>query len=104
MAEVSATALPPGCTFEWTGSAYQEVRVGGQTAIILGLLPLVFANGASMIARRDIATPVFVGMTAASTLGIFLIPMLYVTFQTLRERMKHRFGKRNPAHGVDANA
>ena len=34
----------------------------------------------------------FAGMIAASTIGIFLIPMLYVTFQTMRERVKARFG------------
>jgi HAE1 family hydrophobic/amphiphilic exporter-1 len=55
-------------------------------AFICGLAPLVWAAGASEIARRDVSTPVFVGMLAASTIGIFLIPMLYVAFQTLRER------------------
>jgi HAE1 family hydrophobic/amphiphilic exporter-1 len=54
-------------------------------AFITGLAPLVWAAGASEIARRDVSTPVFVGMLAASTIGIFLIPMLYVAFQTLRE-------------------
>jgi len=43
-------------------------------------------RGASEIARRGVSTPVFVGMLAASTVGIFLIPMLYVVFQTLREK------------------
>jgi multidrug efflux pump subunit AcrB len=60
-------------------------------AFILGLIPLVTATGASEISRRDVGTPVFAGMLAASALGIFLIPMLYVTFQTLRERAKARF-------------
>jgi hydrophobe/amphiphile efflux-1 (HAE1) family protein len=55
-------------------------------AFIVGLAPLVWAHGASEIARRGVSTPVFVGMLAASTIGIFLIPMLYVVFQTLRER------------------
>ena len=32
------------------------------------------------------------GMLAASSIGIFLVPMLYVTFQQLRERVKARFG------------
>ncbi len=55
-------------------------------AFIIGLAPLVWAAGASEIARRNVSTPVFVGMLAASTIGIVLIPMLYVAFQTLRER------------------
>ncbi len=62
-------------------------------AFILGLVPLVWADGASMIARRSVSTPVFVGMTAASILGIVLIPMLYVTFQTVREKLKAKLGK-----------
>ncbi|WP_419728205.1 efflux RND transporter permease subunit [Lichenicola sp.] len=54
-------------------------------AFILGLLPLVTATGAASISRRDVGTPVFAGMLAASGIGIFIIPMLYVTFQTIRE-------------------
>ncbi len=57
-------------------------------AFILGLLPLVLAEGPSMLARRNVGTPVFAGMIAASTLGIFVIPMLYVVFQAVRERVK----------------
>jgi hydrophobe/amphiphile efflux-1 (HAE1) family protein len=55
-------------------------------AFILGLAPLVWASGASEVARRAVSTPVFAGMLAASCLGIFLIPMLYVTFEKVRER------------------
>jgi hydrophobe/amphiphile efflux-1 (HAE1) family protein len=54
-------------------------------AFILGLAPLVIAHGAAQISRRGVGTPVFAGMIAASALGIFLIPMLYVTFESLRE-------------------
>jgi len=54
-------------------------------AFILGLVPLVLAHGAAQISRRALGTPVFAGMIAASAIGIFLIPMLYVTFETLRE-------------------
>jgi multidrug efflux pump subunit AcrB len=59
-------------------------------AFIVGLAPLVWANGASEIARRSVSTPVFVGMLAASTVGILLIPMLYVAFQTLREKTQRK--------------
>lgn len=57
-------------------------------AFILGLYPLVVATGASQLARRDVGTPVFGGMILASFIGIFAIPPLYVTFQSLRERLR----------------
>ncbi|MGQ0681852.1 efflux RND transporter permease subunit [Bradyrhizobium sp.] len=57
-------------------------------AFIAGLIPLVIASGAGALSRRGVGTAVFGGMIAASLLGIFLIPVLYVIFQRLRERMK----------------
>ena len=63
-------------------------------AFILGLVPLVWASGAAMLARRAVSTPVFAGMIAASTIGIFLIPMLYVVFQRMREATHRRFRRR----------
>ncbi len=67
-------------------------------AFVAGLLPLVLAQGAAMLSRRDVGTAVFAGMIAASSVGIFLIPMLYVTFQTSREWVKARTGRRTPDH------
>jgi hydrophobe/amphiphile efflux-1 (HAE1) family protein len=55
-------------------------------AFILGLLPLVIAAGAGATSRRAVGTPVFGGMLAASIFGIFVVPMLYVVFQWLREK------------------
>ena len=47
-------------------------------AFILGVLPLVLATGAGAIARRTIGYTVLGGMTAASTLAIFIVPVLFV--------------------------
>ncbi|HYZ64981.1 MAG TPA: efflux RND transporter permease subunit, partial [Acetobacteraceae bacterium] len=63
-------------------------------AFVLGLVPLVTANGAAMVSRHAVGTPVFAGMIAASALGIFMIPMLYVTFQSLREWTKAGFRRK----------
>jgi multidrug efflux pump len=57
-------------------------------AFIAGLVPLVIATGAGMLSRRGVGTAVFGGMLAASLLGIFFIPALYVVFQWLREKLK----------------
>ncbi|MGR7997722.1 efflux RND transporter permease subunit [Xanthobacter sp. ZOL 2024] len=72
-------------------------------AFILGLVPLVWANGASMMARQNVSTPVFMGMLAASSVGILVIPMLYVTFQGMRERIKALFS-RSAASGNASSA
>jgi hydrophobe/amphiphile efflux-1 (HAE1) family protein len=54
-------------------------------AFIAGLVPLVIATGAGMLSRRGVGTAVFGGMIAAACIGIFMIPVLYVVFQRLRE-------------------
>ena len=65
-------------------------------AFILGLVPLVIASGAGAATQRAVGTAVFGGMIAASCLGIFVIPGLYVVFQQLREKLKG-LGKAKPA-------
>jgi multidrug efflux pump subunit AcrB len=57
-------------------------------AFILGLVPLVIASGAGAATQRAVGTAVFGGMIAASFLGIFVIPGLYVALQTFREKVK----------------
>jgi HAE1 family hydrophobic/amphiphilic exporter-1 len=47
-------------------------------AFILGVLPLAFAEGAAAESRRTIGWTVFGGMLAATTLAIFVVPVLFV--------------------------
>ena len=61
-------------------------------AFVLGLVPLVVAKGAAALSRRDVGTPIFAGMIAASVIGLFLIPMLYVTFQHVAEWLDRKRG------------
>ena len=47
-------------------------------AFILGCLPLWFATGAGSVARQVMGTTVVGGMLAASLIGIFLVPSIFV--------------------------
>jgi hydrophobe/amphiphile efflux-1 (HAE1) family protein len=53
---------------------------------ILGVVPMVIATGAGAGSRRAIGTTVFSGMLVSTLLGIFLIPVLYYMFQSVREK------------------
>ncbi len=47
-------------------------------AFILGVMPLVLAEGAGAVARRTIGFTVLGGMLAATSLAIFIVPVLFV--------------------------
>ncbi len=47
-------------------------------AFILGVLPLAFASGAAAESRKTIGWTVFGGMLSATTLAIFVVPVLFV--------------------------
>jgi len=53
-------------------------------AFIFGLFPLVVAQGAGAVTRHAVGTPVFGGMIAASVIGIFLIPLLFISAERAR--------------------
>lgn len=52
---------------------------------ILGVLPLLVATGAGAGSRTALGVPVFYGMLLGTLVGLLIIPLLYVLFQTLRE-------------------
>jgi HAE1 family hydrophobic/amphiphilic exporter-1/multidrug efflux pump len=57
-------------------------------AFILGSMPLAIATGAGASARRVLGTAVVFGMSAATLVGIFLIPVFYVLMQSVSERLR----------------
>ncbi|MES1214456.1 MAG: multidrug efflux RND transporter permease subunit [Bacteroidota bacterium] len=52
-------------------------------AFILGVLPLAFASGAAAESRKTIGWTVFGGMLAATTLAIFVVPVLFALITKL---------------------
>ena len=57
-------------------------------AFILGCVPLWVASGAGAAARRVMGTVVVSGMLAATLLGIFFIPALFVLVERLKSRRR----------------
>ncbi|SEN97671.1 hydrophobic/amphiphilic exporter-1, HAE1 family [bacterium A37T11] len=47
-------------------------------AFILGIIPLMLSSGAGAVARKTIGWTVFGGMTAATLLAIFIVPVLFI--------------------------
>lgn len=56
-------------------------------AFIVGLLPLTWATGGSALGNRSIGTGALGGMLTGVLLGVFIIPVLYVIFQHLQEKL-----------------
>ncbi|MFA4867783.1 MAG: efflux RND transporter permease subunit [Pedobacter sp.] len=56
-------------------------------AFIFGLLPLMLATGAGAISNRSIGTAAVGGMLIGTVFGVFVIPVLFVVFQSLQEKV-----------------
>ncbi|MBR4380692.1 MAG: efflux RND transporter permease subunit [Bacteroidaceae bacterium] len=57
-------------------------------AMIVGLLPLMFAFGVGAHGNRTLGTAAIGGMLIGMILQIFFVPMLFVVFQHLQEKVK----------------
>ncbi|ASK30546.1 hydrophobe/amphiphile efflux-1 family RND transporter [Chryseobacterium sp. T16E-39] len=68
-------------------------------AFIIGMLPLVWTQGASAKGNHSIGISTVGGMLTGVIFGIFIIPVMYVIFQYLHEKMpsrkKQRLQKQN---------
>ena len=57
-------------------------------AMVIGLLPLMFASGAGAHGYRTLGTSAIGGMFIGMILQIFVVPALFVVFQYLQEKVK----------------
>ncbi len=56
-------------------------------AFILGLVPLAVSTGAGALGNRSIGTGAVGGMLIGTLFGVFVIPVLFIIFQSLQERI-----------------
>ena len=59
-------------------------------AFIVGLLPLVFANGIGAAGNRSIGTGAVGGLLVGTLIGVFVIPILYILFQWLQDKVSRK--------------
>ncbi len=65
-------------------------------AFILGVAPLVFAQGAGAASRRALGTAVFGGMISSTLLALLFVPVFFVVVEGLSERWKRRSSASRP--------
>lgn len=70
-------------------------------AFIFGLLPLMLATGAGAAGNRSIGTGAIGGMLIGTLLGVFVIPVLFIIFQSLQEKITGSPRALNPEKIVD---
>ncbi|CAA9195718.1 Efflux pump membrane transporter BepE [Flavobacterium bizetiae] len=64
-------------------------------AFIFGLIPLMIATGAGALSNRSIGTAAVGGMLIGTLFGVFVIPVLFIIFQSLQEKVG---GVKEPSH------
>jgi len=58
-------------------------------AFVAGLIPLMFATGGTALGNKSISISAAGGMISGVILGIFIIPVLYMIFQYLQEKLSN---------------
>jgi len=86
-ARVDAGMEPVKATIEAAGLRLRPI-IMTSLAFIIGCLPLAMASGAGSAARNGMGTAVVGGMLFATSLGIFLIPVMYCIVVWLTNKLK----------------
>src|SRR6266700_6659908 len=81
MERVSAATLPPGYSFEWTGTALQEKLAGGRTGIVLGVAVLfAYLFLVALYESWNIPVPVVLSVSVAILGAIVAIMLARLSF------------------------
>lgn len=57
-------------------------------AFILGIVPLIYPEGAGAASRRSLGTAIAGGMLVSTLLNLFVVPVLYIAIRQLHDRLK----------------
>lgn len=65
-------------------------------AFIFGMLPLALAGGVGAVGNRSIGTGAAGGMLIGTMVGVLVIPVLFVIFQSIQEKVGHKPSEDDP--------
>lgn len=69
-------------------------------SFILGVMPLVLSSGPGSVSRQSMATAILGGMIFASTIGIVMVPLFFVTMASLSARLNK--GKKSNTQVIES--
>ena len=72
-------------------------------AFIFGMLPLVFSSGIGAVGNKSIATGAATGLLIGTILGVLVIPVLFVVFQFLQEKISPVKVAKITKHEIESN-
>jgi multidrug efflux pump subunit AcrB len=70
-------------------------------AFIAGMVPLMFATGGTATGNHSISTGAAMGMLSGVILGVIIIPLLYLVFQYLQEKVSGKKLTDNTVHNTN---
>ena len=73
-------------------------------AFIFGLMPLMISTGVGANGNRSIGTGAVGGMLVGTVCGVFVIPVLYIIFETLQEKFSGKAKESKQTGGAETVA
>ncbi|HRN80232.1 MAG TPA: efflux RND transporter permease subunit [Ferruginibacter sp.] len=69
-------------------------------AFVFGMLPLVFSEGIGSVGNQSIGTGAAWGLLIGTIFGVLIIPVLYIIFQTLQEKIRPIVFEKDSNHHI----